>query len=390
MNNNIISKKYYINGPESVTRLEGKINGVDKIIYLFGEVHVNVLECENYNDSIDIDKFLIEIFKYNQNHDKKNIDIFIEIFKEDIDIYHKNDRRLYMIEKMRKLLSKNISINKNVKKNKDFDKIRFHYFDIRHIFYNKYNIKRNNINMPDCVECINNIIDKANYLMFNILNLVNGEKISTEKKINLKNFNYKPFDKIINKYNNNQCKEILSSLFIKYIVILLNTPIVLNDFVDDCKKFIKKINEEDRSNLNYLEHIQYMTKIYNDIYITYNLIHDTVFNCITFITDLYLLRRFLDKDYITRSVVYSGDAHAQHIKYILLKHFNFKITHVNNIKSNKEYSQEKQIKDETDFFNKLEIDTLNNFIHKIDMFFQWNKNIIKQCINLFDFPDNLS
>jgi hypothetical protein len=389
MNKNILSKKYYINGPESVSRLEGEIDGIKKIIYIFGEVHVNNNECENYNDSIDIDKFLIEIFKYNQEHEKENIDVFIEMFKEDIDIYHDNDRRLYMIEKMRKLLSKNISINDRVNKNKDFDKIRFHYFDIRHIFYNKYNIKRNSIKIPDCIDCINNIIDKANYMMYNILNFLNSEKITTKKKINLENLNYKPFDKIIKKYNNNQCKGILSYLFLKYILILLNTPILLNDFIDYCKESIKKLYE-DHSNLEYLEYKNYMATIFNDIYIRYDVIHDTIFNCIMYITDLYLLRRLLDKDYITKSIIYSGDAHVQHIKYILLKHFNFKITHINNIKSNKEYKLAKQIKDENDFFSKLENKNLNEFTHKIDMFSQWNKHILKQCINLFDFPDNFS
>ena len=111
----------------------------------------------------------------------------------------------------------------------------------------------------------------------------------------------------------------------------------------------------------------------------------------SFITDLYLLR-ILDKKYITRSIVYSGNAHTYHLKYILLKYFNFKLTHINNDKTDNNYK--KQIKEETNFLKELNNNNLLDFGHKIDLmtnnlvYTKYDNN--KQCINLFDFPNNLS
>ena len=53
-------KDFYIflHEPESVSRLEGKIDGIKKVIYLFGEIHISSNECREDNN-IDIDKFLL-------------------------------------------------------------------------------------------------------------------------------------------------------------------------------------------------------------------------------------------------------------------------------------------------------------------------------------------
>jgi len=45
------------------------------------------------------------------------------------------------------------------------------------------------------------------------------------------------------------------------------------------------------------------------------------------ITDCYLLRRLLDKDYITNAIIYTGAAHSLHYIQFLVKYFDFKITH---------------------------------------------------------------
>ena len=43
--------------------------------------------------------------------------------------------------------------------------------------------------------------------------------------------------------------------------------------------------------------------------------------------DLFFLRRFLDKDYITNGIVYTGKAHSEFYILSLVKYFNFKVTH---------------------------------------------------------------
>ena len=50
-------------------------------------------------------------------------------------------------------------------------------------------------------------------------------------------------------------------------------------------------------------------------------------------TDIYFLRRFLDKDYITNAIVYSGALHSNTYVSVLVKDFDFKITHTANSKN---------------------------------------------------------
>ncbi len=47
--------------------------------------------------------------------------------------------------------------------------------------------------------------------------------------------------------------------------------------------------------------------------------------------DIYFIKRFLDKDYINRGLVYTGQYHSINYLYYLIKHFDFNITHCNNL-----------------------------------------------------------
>ena len=48
--------------------------------------------------------------------------------------------------------------------------------------------------------------------------------------------------------------------------------------------------------------------------------------------DLFFLRRFLDKDYVTNGIVYTGALHSSTYVYTLIKYFGFKITHWSYLK----------------------------------------------------------
>ena len=47
-----------------------------------------------------------------------------------------------------------------------------------------------------------------------------------------------------------------------------------------------------------------------------------------YLTDIYFLRRFLDKDYVTNAIVYTGADHSINYIRVLITQFDFKITHV--------------------------------------------------------------
>jgi hypothetical protein len=50
--------------------------------------------------------------------------------------------------------------------------------------------------------------------------------------------------------------------------------------------------------------------------------------------DIYFLRKFLDKNYITNGVVYTGAHHSLTYIRLLIKYFDFKMTHVSYVKGN--------------------------------------------------------
>src|SRR5690606_31562117 len=45
-----------------------------------------------------------------------------------------------------------------------------------------------------------------------------------------------------------------------------------------------------------------------------------------YLMDLYMIRRILDKDYITNTITYTGAAHSLDYIRILVKYFGFKLT----------------------------------------------------------------
>ena len=57
-----MKEKLLINGPTNIVRLEGNINEEKKILYIFGDYHLepnNQSECEELN-SKDVHKYLYE------------------------------------------------------------------------------------------------------------------------------------------------------------------------------------------------------------------------------------------------------------------------------------------------------------------------------------------
>ena len=69
-----------INGPVNIIRLEGKINNIKKVLYIFSDFHLKCEEQTNCNidEAVDIDYYLSKTF-LELNNLEKNIDFFLEI-----------------------------------------------------------------------------------------------------------------------------------------------------------------------------------------------------------------------------------------------------------------------------------------------------------------------
>jgi hypothetical protein len=96
-------------------------------------------------------------------------------------------------------------------------------------------------------------------------------------------------------------------------------------------------------------------------------------------TDLNFIRRFLDKDYIKNTIIYTGMAHLRDIVYILTKYFNFEITHISSYHNTRDKIEDLK----TDNFEYIY--KLRYFFDKVD-----DNDTYIQCSHLFNFPVNFS
>jgi hypothetical protein len=366
--NKSLTKKYNINGPVNIVRLS---NGI-KTIYIFADIHNdlnNQTQCEYENniETIDIDKLLIKIFKTNLD---KKYDLFIEYGFNDYK-YDNNFYKNIYIQEIWKLGFNNTDlVDGKIHISKYIPNIRVHYFDIRRQniknfddFYFKFLPSFVNKYFPYDKYTMSTIIKDLNYFI-DIINIF-MEHLADEKN--------KDINKIKKKYSNKKINEIILRLFNKYIHGYINNIIKLcNDTIDYIQN--NKINKNSK-----IEELYDSQKI---IYINIIKIDKNFRNLTCIYTDLYLLRRLLDKEYIINSLIYTGAFHFVDIIYFLVKYFDFKVTHIS--KSDQE-------------IDNGSINKLNEIINNIDytdydsVVYLRNYLIFDtfQCSNLFDFPDNL-
>lgn len=309
-----------INGPVNIIRLEGYLNDsikTKKIIYLFGDVHLPLGLDQNHcvqDDRIDIDVFFSKIFK---NNPTINYDLFIESPKENLirecDLKTKN----YILN-MRDFVNKNFNIDdkNNVVKSDNYPNVRFHYFDLRNSFTKmfkildrltnyihssldwRYDLRRN-------VDILLNDLTQLRARIEEIVTILDSNNIKEIKKIR-ESSRYKHqeiYDNIIGKYNEIEKK--LKSIDVQNLKF----------------EIVKKFNKHIKTNR--INNYDYVFNIFQMIYKLSKDIEDETSKLI----DLYLVRRFLDKDYVKIGLVYAGYAHLSHILHILINDFDFKITH---------------------------------------------------------------
>lgn len=319
----------YINGPTNYAHLQGTINGIEKNIYLFFDKHLNIYEqtkCESFN-SIDITYYLYTLIKEAKDY----LDFFMEIRLSQLNEPITYNRDIYINEVINLYKSEFVIENKGtteqVKYSKTNSKVRLHYLDIRDCLgiYSLKNIIDKKINkylnllskdeknkiiyyrkILKYVDIVNEQIDLLDKNMREIIinkNVV-YDKINNKQKYYL--------DKLINKYKNTQLKQSIN--------IFLNSH--YNRILDYFKVAIleiKSINE----NMIDTNIITDLTEVIDEIQVYINKIYGLF-------TDVYLLRRFLDKNYINNSVIYSGGAHSINYIFYLVKYCNFKIVKIHN------------------------------------------------------------
>lgn len=396
-----------INGPVNIVRLEGKINNINKIIYLFLDKHNEVdkqTQCDDFN-AIDVQNFFALELK---NIKHKMVDIFLEM---GINEYHErkeNILRKRYIDEVITFFVKQLNFKKVNNKLKasssDYNfNIRYHYADTRDIGYDSFYYKcldilkdiddvlliplqENKLHLIKFID-LKNLINEFEYLIEYLLtieyviNIKNYEEIKEKFKKNKVPSSLIVFVKMIFKlrdnYNNKTIQKFILTEFDTHYNNLLN---LISD--------IKKIKESIENIYNTAKTVENIPKFKKDITIINTFDTNILINVLNWIShfmDIYFLRRFLDKDYITHVISYTGYYHSLFYIFTLVKYFNFKVTHVSNDKNIKSINElNKEI-----FMQKhFDLEQLEKYFINIKNIN--NKEILLQCSNFNSFPPDFN
>lgn len=401
------NSKIFVNGPINLIRMEGSVNNTKKIFYFFMDMHINPLNQTECNDirSIHIRNYLINNFDEIKNNTTK-YDFFLEIFPEVISV--KSNYTSIYINQLRNMFNSIFSYN--FKKNKinnsdEFPNIRFHYIDIRSYLTFSVNDPYGLIKeLKDYVYSLENKIIDLNTLtkINDIVNILTSrlniifdfihKKLKFEKNSFIIPDNIKVtyteqdyiniigyfINKIINSYKNDNVKEELNKIFINQINILHKN---YSDTLIKLKNYVKSMSDEINHKENeliifddtktYFVNIQknLSEKIISKLIEYVSELYITTSNIYILIMDIFLLRRILDKNYITNGIIYTGSIHSAAYILYLSKNFNFNITHCyypNNISEINDNIKK----------TKTPRETLNLF----------KPPILEQCIEVSNFP----
>ena len=406
-------KNIFVNGPINVVRLEGSINknSSKKIIYLFMDIHSDVdlqTECNDLN-SLDIKNYFVNNFD-NIKTNKKTYDFLFEI-KPTVITKKTNNIRGRYIDQVVKFFKKEFIVDKKmvVSKSSQFPNIRLHCVDIRdYLRYtlnsNMYTLlnyitmiwKRLSINSHDfkMIRSNINLLDTRMKLLYNIFynNLkVKNVKLKpmvpkttydltkyTEQDYNIRVKNI--IKKIKHSYHNKIVHDVINNFFNKNIKkdfkLYFESVSKLNTYLDNIFPKLKKYSGSlyiDKNNGAFYGLPP--EKIRSVLYTIYNLVENFYMKWMNLhadIMDVYFLRRFLDKEYITNAITYTGIYHSINYIYMLVKYFDFEITHYSYMK----YSP----KDVTNKIKKSNSpNDINEFFYPVSFI---------QCSDLTNFPKN--
>lgn len=353
-----------VSGPINAVRLEGEIDGTKKILYILLDFHKPItdqLECS------EPDALPINIFLYNEfvklKDDGKEYHFFLETFP-DTTTYTHNYTSNY-INKLRNTMGKLFDYNfdtHKIVKNKKLPNINFHYIDIRSYL---------NIQIGNPFTKIYIIVGNFNKIMPHTLNIniimdIQNKLEDANKLINItydalyKDIAPKHKHKLVLKHHDfNNASELIEDA-IYYIIAKIkniNSPIIkkqimhiinknLKDYYnkyfiifDKITKLIKMSKDtltispntliKDGEYYNYYFILRYKisNKIYQKLKELLGELDECTANINVLIMDLYFLRRYLDKQYITNGIVWTGAQHSLNYSNILVNMFNFKVTH---------------------------------------------------------------
>lgn len=155
--------------------------------------------------------------------------------------------------------------------------------------------------------------------------------------------------------------------YITQCINIYNQIISTSNKLNKQSRFLKDYNYNLPHSILYRMNA-YISSIWSDL-------NDGIIGIFTGFMDIYFLRRFLDKDYITNVIAYTGAYHTNVYIFTLVKEFGFKVTHYSYSKITNIDNLNKEII-KTDFF-----DDISEFLYP---------PIFTQCSDMSHFPKNFN
>lgn len=378
-----------INGPINLVRMEGTINNIHKVIYIFMDKHIKVedqTDCDDPENSVDVNEYFRISFQ-NLKNKNKTYDFYLEIFPRQLSFSNRemgydvipDSSRIY-IDNVMKFFYDNIKFNRKTNKMSSlFENVRLHYIDIRDMLYFflidplnfiEKNLEENHRCIKDMVETTISVMSEFLNNVVAILEKKNFDKVKKKQMITNPNYEIISFlqdsgtrreylehfiyllNKLLNSYKYDNVKKMINDYVYNYLLVEWKKYINdLSIFYDEIKDFTK----DDYNDKSLRDHLRKKFNIFFLIIFDYN----------ARVVDLYFIRRFLDKDYVSNAIVYTGAAHSVSFIYIL-NSIGFKITHCANCR--------------------LSIDKLNKAVPKIQDFL--TEQSIFDLLGLFIRPNN--
>lgn len=379
-----------INGPLNVVRLEGKINKIKKVIYVFFDIHMDVgnqTKCDDF-DSQDIANYFAKEFK---GISGKEIDFFMEGRTSELDMFLKD---MYFKDKYIAEVIKFFA--QNFKKS-NFDNVRFHYIDIRDFFteqldkvYNVNNMILENLsqsNFQSIDQLIMNfrLIQQYHKQIIKMIKNNGNHNDNDNDKNQINKSMPKYIKKLSEKYTNKEVKEKIkifryiiidklekqNELIDNIIVVLTKFQKVVSSSFDEFgrRKLIDNLdNDTNKLPSYFINESPYMREITE----LYKQLQYENLQSFSLLMDSYFMRRFCDKDYIHHAISYTGSAHSMAYINFLCNQFDFDITHV------------AKLSEPIDVINK-KLKAKFDYIGFAKYFFP---KTLSQCVDISDFPKN--
>ena len=385
----------FVNGPVNAIRMEGEIDGIKKILYLFADIHMDInnqTECDSIRSLELKDYFLKNFDGLDEN---EMVDLFVEIKPEEFAAKKQIYREPYAIN-LKYFFKK--CFNYDEEKNKVYTStilpnVRFHYMDIRNLIFNtNENLRLHQIFdyyislklTPDVNECdellkiLLKALDNLNNI-YELLYIKNKDNKKEEKNVFKIYYDFDIYvaENILKKTheaNSKYVKNILNNIKNTHIrSILIKSLSSLKKNIDLIALYKKEYFDNSILPLSQqMKNIDIQTKIYKELYY----FCEVNGHAGILLTDMYFLRRYLDKKYITTGIIYSGIQHTLNCVFLLIKYFNFKMTNV-SFCNEKIETVTNRIKNTEEDFDIMEL--YKYFIEP---------GMIYQCSNLSGFPEN--